>query len=276
MNRRTSSPGPAHLGRPPTLAVLRPFVERVWASCEEPRTHRRELVLPTGQAHLVVRVSEHPLTYAGFGAGGGRAFAHAVVGGPRWSPWVRDVSKPVRSLGAQLRPGAAELLFGIPAEALSGRHTPLEDLWPGARFRERLREVEGLPLQLDRFESLLAERVPDSGALHPVVAHALERFRVVRDVGPVVRETGYSHRQFVSLFRRAVGMPPKRWCRVRRFKAALDRLAATPGIAWADLALSSGFSDQAHLVREFRALSGLTPGGYRRLAPTWSRHVPLR
>ena len=34
-------------------------------------------------------------------------------------------------------------------------------------------------------------------------------------------------------------------------------------------------SDQAHLVRELRALSGLTPGQYRRLAPTWSRHVPL-
>ena len=107
------------------------------------------------------------------------------------------------------------------------------------------------------------------------MAHALRRFRVVSDVGEVVRETGYSHRQFVLLFRRAVGMPPKRYCRVRRFKAALDRLAVNPRVAWANLALSAGFSDQAHLVREFRALSGLTPGQYRRLAPTWSRHVPI-
>ena len=51
--------------------------------------------------------------------------------------------------------------------------------------------------------------------------------------------------------------------------------AANPRVAWANLALSAGFSDQAHLVREFRALSGLTPGQYRRLAPTGSRHVPI-
>lgn len=265
-----------HLRRSPTLPTLRPFVETVWASEQQRPTARRELVLPTAQAHLVVRISEQPLrVFERPGDAHGRAFAHAVLGGPRWLPFVRDVSAPVLCVGAQLRPGAVHALFGIPVDELAGRHTDLEDLWPGSRFRERLCGVGSLARQLDVFESLLAERIPAARAVHPAVAHALGRFRSVGDVGRVQRETGYSHRHFVALFRGAIGMPPKRYCRVRRFKATLDRLAASPRIAWAELAPSCGFSDQAHLVREFHALSGLTPGQYRRLAPTWPRHVPI-
>lgn len=265
-----------HLSRSPIHPALCPFIERVWASDQGHPTASRELVLPTAQGHLVVRVSERPLrVYAGPGDRRGRESAHAVLGGPRSSPFIRDVSEPVRCMGAQLRPGAVQALFGVPADELSGRHTDLEDLWPGSRFRERLCEEGALALQLNRFEALLAERLSDARGIHPAVAHALSRFGLVGDVDRVRRETGYSHRHFAVLFRQAVGMLPKRYCRVRRFKATLERLAASPEVEWVALAQSSGFSDQAHLVREFRALSGLTPGQYRRLAPSWSRHVPI-
>lgn len=269
-------PMQAHIRRPPSRAALRPFFETVWAASEEGREGGRELVLPTAQAHLVVRLSENPLlVHAESGKGRVGTLAHTVLGGPRWAARVRDVSQPVQSVGAQLLPGALQALFGIDADELAGRHTSLDDLWHGERFRERLLEIESLPLQLDLFERLLAERISGDRAMHPVVAHALSRFQTVSDVSTVVRETGYSHRQFASLFRRAVGMPPKRYCRVRRFKKTLDHLAAHPTVAWAELALARGFSDQPHMVREFRAMSGLTPGRYRALAPLLSRHVPL-
>ena len=42
----------------------------------------------------------------------GRTIDHAIVGGARAAFYVRDISKPVRSVGAQLQPGAAEILLG--------------------------------------------------------------------------------------------------------------------------------------------------------------------
>jgi AraC-like DNA-binding protein len=85
------------------------------------------------------------------------------------------------------------------------------------------------------------------------------------------RASGRSHRSFVELFRRAVGLTPKRYCRVRRFQRAL----ALPRGSLGALALAAGYSDQAHFTREFRALAGLTPGEYRRRAPERAHHVPV-
>lgn len=58
----------------------------------------------------------------------------AIVGGARLGYYVRDVAEPVWSVGAELLPGAAPLLLGIPADEIAERHTSLEDLWgSGAR-----------------------------------------------------------------------------------------------------------------------------------------------
>ena len=266
-----------YVRRAPTVGFLKDYFEALWAAREEARVHPRELVLPTGKAHLVVRVAGRPVSAVSADGSSRRRFhTHAVLGGPSWTPRLRDVSRPCRTVGAQLRPGVAQVLFGRPADELAGRRVALEDLWRGARLRERLGEVEDPSEQLDLFEALLAERFRTAPALHPAVVHALERLDVVDDVGRVALETGYSHRHFVSLFRVAVGMPPKRYCRVRRFNRVIDGLTNRPEVGWADLALSAGFSDQAHMVRDFRALAGVTPGQYRRMDPEWPRHLPLR
>jgi transcriptional regulator GlxA family with amidase domain len=91
----------------------------------------------------------------------------------------------------------------------------------------------------------------------------------------VVDETGYSHRRFVALFRGAVGLPPKLYCRILRFQAALHLLATPPPLPLAEVALAAGYSDQPHLNREFRELAGVSPGEYRAAAPTSLLHVPL-
>jgi AraC-like DNA-binding protein len=70
------------------------------------------------------------------------------------------------------------------------------------------------------------------------------------------------------MFRRTFGMPPKTFARVLRFDAAVRRLRSGRVTGWADLAASCGYADQAHLAREFRALSGSPPSEFAmRLLP---------
>ncbi len=272
-------------------AALRPFIKTVWAvnsqippqilqpNLPQSESTARERVLPTGNMHLVFRLSAHPLRlFNDINDPCGHTISRAVVGGTRATFYVRDVSEPVSSVGAELYPGTAKLLFGVPADELAGRHTSLGDLWGRSAdvASERLSETPYGEQQLSLFESLLAERLPHARGLHPAVAYALEQFTTTSNVREVVEQSGYSHRRFIELFRRTVGLTPKRYCRVLRFQQVLASVAADASPAFIDLALAAGYSDQAHFNREFQEFSGVTPTEYRQLSPSSVQHVPVQ
>lgn len=255
---------------------LRPFVHTLWAMESAPGdSHRTERVLPTGGTHIALRVSGDPFRlYDAPGDPIGRDIGRAVVGGARVSPYVRGLG-PAASVGALLRPGTAAHLFGTTAGELADRHTPLDALW-GAATDGAIERIGAFPTaaeRLDAFEAILASRLPAVRGLHPAVAHALGRFASAARVGEVVEETGYSHRHFVALFRDATGLAPKRFCRVLRFRRAVERLAAHPADSHSRVALETGYADQAHFIREFRMLAGTTPLAYQRLAGPRPHHV---
>lgn len=262
--------------------ALRPFVKTLWvadqANVQQPTEFEREHVLPTGHTHLVFRLSDQPLRlFDDVEDATGQILGPAAVGGARYTYYVRDISIPSGSAGAMLLPGAAELLFGVPSDELAERHTLLDDLWGRSAnsAREQLLEARSPEQKLDVLESLLAARLPAVRGLHPAVAHALEQFWTTTDVRKVVMASGYSHRQFIALFRRAVGLTPKLYCRVLRFQKVLERVAADPSASWVDLALDAGYSDQPHFAREFREFTGITPQQYRKVSPTLTHHVPV-
>jgi AraC-like DNA-binding protein len=253
-------------------------VRTLWASDDRPVAAGRERVLPTGDMHLVFRLGDEPLRlFDDIADRAGRTVGCAVVGGARASCYVREVASPTWSVGAQLCAGASQLFFGIPADRLADRHTSLDDLWPrsAARIREQLQEARRPERQLALLEALLETRLPTARGLHPAVAQDLARFRTAPDVGAAIAATGYSHRGFTALFRRDVGLTPKRYCRVLRFQRVLDRVAADPTASWVRLALDAGYSDQPHFNREFREFAGITPGAYRRLSPRFAHHVAI-
>jgi AraC-like DNA-binding protein len=242
-------------------------------------TSPREHVLPTGDMHLVLRLSGPPLRlFAGAADTAGYTVGWAIVGGARSAFYARDVSVATGSVGAQLRPGAARALFGLPAGELAERHTPLEALWGDGAVQEALERVHaaGSPeARLAVFEALLAERLaPQPQAMHPAVARALAGLGSGLPIRALVQASGYSHRRFITLVRDAAGLAPKQLQRVQRLQRVM---AAGPGLRtlpWVALALEAGYSDQSHFNRDFLEIAGMTPQAYRRAAPASPNHVP--
>jgi AraC-like DNA-binding protein len=262
---------------------LRPFVSSVWAIDQASATQggwvpRREHVLPTGGMHLVFRIGDEPLrVFADPVDDRGRIVSTMVVGGARAGFYIREVSTPLCSVGAQLRPGAAQILFGVDADELSGQHTALEALWAAGAgsMRDRLASARSLAERLDVLEQLLASRLPNVRGLHPAVAQALQQFNGATSVGEVVRSSGISHRRFIALFSRSVGLTPKAYSRVLRFQDVLRRARIDGGRKLIDVAATSGYSDQSHFNREFREFAGVTPTEYLGRAPVDSHHLPV-
>src|SRR5262249_61599947 len=72
------------------------------------------------------------------------------------------------------------------------------------------------------------------------------------------KESGLSKARLVAAFRAQIGVRPKLWARLVRFRRVLDALAETE-VRLADVALDAGYYDQAHMNAEFRELAGVSP-----------------
>lgn len=73
-----------------------------------------------------------------------------------------------------------------------------------------------------------------------------------------------SPRQLQREFRNSIGFSPKALARLIRFEEIRKRLMFDPEQSLTDLAQESGYADQAHFIRDFKALTGRTPGEFAR------------
>lgn len=95
--------------------------------------------------------------------------------------------------------------------------------------------------------------IPDS------LEHALDAIKNTESLKPLTLNGQMSHRQIERYFKHWLGMTPKYYQRVFRIKKALHYLRSNPGSKLADVAYQFGFSDQAHMTREFKSIAGMTP-----------------
>jgi AraC-like DNA-binding protein len=267
----------------PALAGL---VRQVWfsapASGAGAPAPSHELMMPTGEMHLVLRLAGPPITvFDHLDDHAPRNLGYAVVNGARAGAYSKLVTAGSSSIGLQLRPGASQALLGLPADELAGRHVQLEDLWgaDAGLLREQLLAAPSAEGKLRCLEAALMQRLPSSAgwparSAHPAVLAGLRQLHDGSSVDAAARSSGYSQRQFVRLFLEAVGLTPRRYVRVQRFQKAL-RLMQPKEASLADVAFASGYSDQPHFNRDFRAFSRLRPEQYRAARPIAANHVPV-
>jgi transcriptional regulator GlxA family with amidase domain len=131
-------------------------------------------------------------------------------------------------------------------------------------------------------EETLAERMRTFRERHPPMhphmqyaLHALSNAAHIRSVADVSREIGWSRRWLSHAFAEQVGMTPKRYCRLVRFQHVVREIASQQPVDWAGMALAGGFCDQAHLIHEFRAFSGLSPETFLASERPFPNHVRI-
>ena len=125
--------------------------------------------------------------------------------------------------------------------------------------------AEELCLQFSREARL---RTPDarSAAARRVRAaceYIRENFRRPLRVEEIARAAGVHPVYLARLFRRSFGCSIAGFLRARRVDDAARRLLRG-GESLAEIALSTGFSDQSHFTREFRREAGRSPARFRR------------
>lgn len=243
-------------------APLRPFIRSLWIYDGYRPEHLVDRVLPTGTLEIVIPLDGKRLSWTEL-TGRDGACRTALVSGPRRSAFDVPTAPQGRLVGAHFHPGGAWPLFAVPMDALADQHHPLDDLF-GAPARELAERIDGAASDTERLATLGAYFLGPARsrrASHPAVTATVRRAELGSAEGAIAAEvaaSGLSHRRFIELFRREVGLTPRDFLRVQRFQRALG-IAARSGRAGADLAYEAGYSDQSHWILECRKHSGLSP-----------------
>jgi AraC-like DNA-binding protein len=184
---------------------------------------------------------------------------------------ITETSGAQRGVQVELSPVGAHLLLRTPMHELFGRVVELEPLFgrAGVLLREALGCAHDWEQRFALLDDFLLARLDDRLSPVPAVTRALARLRAsggsVR-VDVLAAELGCSRRYLAAGFREQVGVSPKLLGRILRFRRAVSLIGSGPG--WAEIALTCGYYDQAHLVRDFRQFAGSSPREFaRRMLP---------
>lgn len=250
-----------------TRRPLSDFVDFLWLSESYVQPHAAERILPTANMGLVLNLDE-------------RGQVHGALSGARTRSLVLDTSKPLSLIGASFKPGGGFPFFAAPAAELQDLSVSVDTLWgrKAHTLREQLLEARTAPARFHILESFLLEQVVRSPHRNPAVKYALDAFQNTAravSVAAVTERTGFSARRFIEVFRHEVGLTPKVYCRLSRFRAAVGAVASVPTVDWAATASSCGYFDQAHFIHEFREFAGMSPSAYLRHRTASPNHVRL-
>ena len=256
------------------------FVSQLWYGENSPR-HSHESFLPTGEFDLVINTRDGVLRiYDPVKIDMATVYSGPLVAGPHSRSYVIDTSQQASLLGAKFRPGGAYAFFGLSADALRDQHVPLEELWGSAavQLQDEAMAAKTPEARISVLEEAMTARLASARRAHPAVAHAVRRFHThhgIENLAAVAAEVDLSSHRFIDLFRREIGLPPKLYCRLLRFRRLLHDVALMPARDLTSVALDCGYYDQSHMIREFKAFSGLTPSAFRGAVGRYDNQVPL-
>jgi AraC-like DNA-binding protein len=244
---------------------LAPVVERLWTldGHAADLTPGVQPVLPDGRPELIIHFGDR---FERLHADGGverqpsLIFAGQLLGQLALRPTGR-----VAVLGIRFHPYGAVSLLNIPQGDLAGLTVDVADISAG--LAQRLAELrdEGVSLReaAVRVQEILAAWI-DPGGIDARVQYAVEaigRTQGRLSMSGLAGRVGLTCRHLERQFLRTVGVSPKRLARITRFQHALALLDRLDSSRRGTLtAVTCGYSDQAHFIRDFRDLAGCPPG----------------
>lgn len=234
--------------------ALKPFIDCYWTRVGREGDETR--VIPDGAVDIIFDLAAPSPSSAAF------------VVGAMTAPLVVKAPRTCDHVAVRFRPGGAQPLFGLSMRELSDHRVDLGSIWSSQVASEWIECLMDVPTssRVRLLERLLSGRISGLGSPDPRVRDAV--LRIQSSSGSISVEQlssilGLTRQHLTRLFDCHVGMGVKIFSRIIRLRHAVQSLKRVSTesyrVDWAGLAVDSGYFDQAHFVRDFRTLTGLTP-----------------
>lgn len=245
-------------------SLLTPYVEFFWAGKFNVYSAGKlsQRVIPYGYVELIIHLSdEHCELLDGSDFASSPEF---LLIGLFTKPYEIQFKRVVDVFGIRFKPEGIYHLLGIPASEVHHCFADMESL-VGKNFREffsKLKELNSTPKMISLTEKFLLYNIGRSKSDLYYLNRAAEIIRIRKgriSIDELAELVYISKRQLEREFKQKLGITPKRYMRIARLNEINRKIKNGDRIDLTGLSYSAGYSDQAHLIRDFKEFTGESP-----------------
>jgi AraC-like DNA-binding protein len=246
--------------------------------------HALDRFLPDGNTEIIFDLTENTqYIYDNETLVAIQACRHAWVSGVRTQPITIPSGKGSRMLIVAFKKGKAYPFYPLPINEITDTVVGAELIFGKniLNLREQLLVARSFDQMFLLVEKFLFQRAGDSlcmdsstNYIEYAVSQILRRPNLL-SLQQLSDQIGYSQKHFIDLFRKKVGVSPKQYLKIMRFQKTIREIENQRTLHWSDLALESGYYDQAHFINDFKTFSGFTPGEYLKRKSPLLNYIPV-
>lgn len=255
------------------------WVQFVWISKGENDTTKSR-ILPNGVIELIINFGHKQKTLKAGTLQTDKYFIDYWVAGIQTKPLFIQSLTDTNLVGIRFLPGGSYPFFKFPVSTLSDK--VVEADWMAEeleKLRTTIHDLSDHKKITEVMETYLSAKFDGSCLTNESVQYVANKIFFSDDEMPVselVRKAGYSHKHFLTMFKKQVGTSPKNLQRIVRLQKVIQLVKDKPDIKWTDIFYAFPFYDAAHFAHDFKELTGISPDNYLALRTFDENHCIIR
>lgn len=240
--------------------LLTPYIEAYWIACgfHEPEEFHR--ILPDGCVDIILSLNAS----AHFGL---NPFCPNIIG-TMTTFYNGSYASDVNLVGIRFRPAGFTAFCRVPIYEFTDRRidlTLVESLFD-QHFYANLPEKETTEEVIQHLDSYFMQKLNKLFIPEKQIVYAIQLIRQsngLLSLNEIANESCLSLRHFERKFKTVVGISPKAFCKIMKFQYTCNYLKINSDSNLYITAIDCGYYDKAHLIKDFKLLSGTPPSHFR-------------
>lgn len=269
---------------------LAPFVKCYW-TLESPKSARsadgegtsgRQTIVPDGCMEMIFHYGDLYKQYtadrSSYSAGKNSIIQpKCFVIGQLTRPLDIEPTGETGIFSVRFHPGGFSPFATIPIKEMENTAVSLEQLFgeDGKEIGQEILTAGSTSERIHSIERFLFSRLGDTVTIDRIIQSTVETILTANghlSVDEISKQNSVHKRQLERKFSSAIGLSPKQLSKAIRLQATLKMLLNKKFTSLTALAYESDYYDQAHFIKDFKELTGLTPKEFYRNSLKMSSH----
>lgn len=240
--------------------LLTPYIETYWTACSFKEQEEFHRILPDGCVDIILSLNSS----AHFGL---NPFRPNIIG-TMTTFCQGSYTSEVKLVGIRFRPVGFTAFCRVPINEFTDKRvdlTLIKSLFD-ERFYASLPEKTTTVEVIRYIDSYFIGKLKKIFSPETRIVYAIDLIRQSKgllSLNEVASKSCFSLRHFERKFKMAVGISPKMFSKIVKFQHTCAYLKANSNISLFSTAIDCGYYDQAHLIKDFKAMSGDSPSCFK-------------